>query len=146
MESNEITTVPNQKILYVHREKVDKDFIQISKKNFSAAYKQMSQCSAALALYIWLVGNKDGYHMAFSPQAIHNTLGMPLTSCRDALKKLQALGYLIPRGEKSNVYDFYEVTQTPPPEKSEDDDFPPVVKPKAERSEVPKPKPGEFHF
>jgi biotin operon repressor len=71
----------------------------------------MSKTPATLGLYIWLVGNQDKYKFAFSPQAIENQLGMARNSCHGAVKRLEELGYLVPR-ENSNVYDFYECSQT----------------------------------
>ena len=110
MSNSKITTVPNQNVMQIHREPTDKNFIAINKYNFTKAYRDMSNSSAALGLYIWLVGNKDNYRFAFSPQAIENQLGMASTSCRGAFKKLVDLGYIVRRKENSNIYDFYEVT------------------------------------
>jgi DNA-binding MarR family transcriptional regulator len=106
---NKSTTVPNQHVYVIHREKTKGSFIQIDKENFSKAYRDMSKSSAALGLYIWLVGNKDNFSFAFSPQAIENQLGMARSSCHGAVKKLEELGYLQQR-PNSNIYDFYEVT------------------------------------
>ena len=102
-------TVPNQKIYLVHREPNGNNFISVSKESFSKAYRDMSKTPSALGLYIWLVGNKDKYQFAFSPQAVENHLGMARSSCHGAIKKLIDLGYLVPR-EDSNICDFYEVS------------------------------------
>lgn len=107
---NKSTTVPNQHVYVIHREKTKGSFIQIDKENFSKAYRDMSKSSAALGLYIWLVGNKDNFSFAFSPQAIENQLGMARSSCHGAVKKLEELGYLVQR-PNSNYYDFYEETK-----------------------------------
>ena len=107
---NKSTTVPNQHVYVIHREKTKGSFIQIDKENFSKAYRDMSKSSAALGLYIWLVGNKDNFIFAFSPQAIENQLGMARSSCHGAVKKLEELGYLV-RRPNSNYYDFYEETK-----------------------------------
>ena len=111
MQNKKIETVPNQHIYIVHREPIGNNFISINKYNFTKAYRDMSKTPAALGLYIWLVGNQDKYRFAFSPQAIENQLGMPKNSARDAVKRLESLGYIVPR-ENSNVYDFYECSQT----------------------------------
>lgn len=141
-----MTTVPNQHAFIIHREPVGKNFIQISKENYSKAYRDMSKSPAALGLYIWLVGNQNNFRFAFSPQAIENQLGMARSSCHGAVRKLEELGYLVQR-EESNVYDFHEVTTM---EKEMNrrivesemlifDDTP--ITP-----EAPKAKPGEFTF
>ena len=146
MANQNIATVPNQNIIVIHREPVGKNFIQISKENYSKAYRDMSKNSAALGLYIWLVGNQDKYKFGFSPQAIENQLGMARSSCHGAVKKLVELGYLVPR-EDSNIYDFHEVTVI---EKemnrrmveSEMIIFEDLTEP----SEIPQPKKGAFTF
>jgi DNA-binding MarR family transcriptional regulator len=107
---SKIKTVPNQNIYVIHREAVGKNFIQINKENYTKAYRDMSKSSAALGLYIWLVGNQDKYKFGFSPQAIENQLGMARASCHGAVKRLEELGYIVQR-EDSNIYDFYEVTK-----------------------------------
>ena len=109
--ATKINTVPHQKVVKVHREPTGKNFISISKENYSKAYRDMSNSSSALALYIWLVGNKDNYTFALSPEAIENQIGMARSSYNGAVKKLIDLGYLVRKDEKSNVYDFYEVTR-----------------------------------
>lgn len=138
------TTVPNQNIYVVHRESIGKNFISISKENYSKAYRDMSNSSAALALYIWLIGNKDKYQFAFSPQAIENQLGMARSSCNGAIKKLIKLGYIVPR-EGSNICDFYEVSMQKNDRKMvESDMF--IFDELPSESEFPNPKPGTFTF
>ncbi len=87
------------------------NFISLNKENYTKAYRDMSNSSAALALYIWFVGNKDNYSFALSPQAIENQLGMARSSYHGAIKKLVELGYLVKKDENSNRYDFYEVSR-----------------------------------
>ena len=102
-------TVPHQRIIHINRDMPkDKegDFILVKKKNLVAAYKILN----AFATYLWLTlaGNKDGFDLAFSPAAIHERAGMPVSTCQDQVNKLIAKGYLVPKSEGSNVYDFYE--------------------------------------
>jgi hypothetical protein len=147
MKESKIKTVPNQHIVVVHREDTGKQFIAINKHNFTKAYRDMSNASAALALYIWLVGNQNNYRFAFSPKAIENQLGMAISSCQGAFKKLEDLGYLVPRGDDSNVYDFHEVSiddqkrerKLIDVEKLEFEEMPTTIN-------FPIAKPGEFHF
>lgn len=103
-------TVPHQKVVKVHRQPIGNNFISISKESYSKAYRDMSNSSASLALYIWLVGNKNNYSFALSPEAIEREIGMARSSYNGAVKKLIDLGYLVRKDENSNVYDFYEVT------------------------------------
>ena len=109
MANTNSVTVPNQKVCVVHREAIGKNFISISKDNYTKAYRDMSGSSSALGLYIWLVGNQNNYRFALSPQAIENQLGMARSSYHGAINKLKDLGYIVEK-EDSNIYDFYEVT------------------------------------
>ena len=151
MQNSKFETVPNQHIYVVHREPIGNNFISINKYNYTKAYRDMSKTPAALGLYIWLVGNQDKYKFAFSPQAIENQLGMAKNSARDAVKRLESLGYLIQR-ENSNVYDFYECSQTIKVMdrgrlvESEMLNFEDMSIPQEETPTYPKAKPGEFNF
>ena len=103
-------TVENQRRVLVHRDMPEKDegnFLLIKKENLYAAYRNLN--ATALCLYLYLAGNKDGFDLAFSPKAIHKEMGMPESTCRDQFKVLVNKGYLVPRHEGSNVYDFYEI-------------------------------------
>ena len=64
--------------------------------------------ATALVVYLYLCGNRDGYEMALSPKAIRQETGMADSTCRDQINVLISKGYLVPRKEGSNLYDFYE--------------------------------------
>ena len=105
-------TVPHQKMFHINRDMPDKNkkegnFLLIKNENLYAAYKDLN--ATALCLYLYLAGNMDGFNLAFSPQAVHNEMGMPISTCKDQVKVLIAKGYLVPKAEGSNVYDFFEV-------------------------------------
>lgn len=105
---NTFTTVPNQRTVVIHREKPDRDFIQIKKENYAEAYRILG--ATALVLYVYLAGNQEGFQFGLSPSAIQKALGMPESTCRDQIKRLISFGYLVERGD-SNIYDFYEHPQ-----------------------------------
>ena len=103
-------TVPHQKVVHVNRDMPDKNegnFLLIKKANLYAAYRDLN--ATALCLYLYLAGNMNGFDLAFSPKAIHNEMGLPESTCRDQFKLLENKGYLVPKHEKSNVYDFFEI-------------------------------------
>ena len=103
-------TVPNQKVVHVNRdmpEKNEGNFLLIKKENLYAAYRDLN--ATALCLYLYLAGNMNGFNLAFSPKAIHNEMGLPESTCRDQFNVLAKKGYLVPKHEKSNIYDFYEI-------------------------------------
>ena len=99
----DFTTVPNQKIVCVHREELGTPFLGINKETFIAAYKNLN--ATALALYLFFASNKS---FALSPSGIQKDFGMPKNTCQDQIKKLIEKGYLVQRRENSNIYDFYE--------------------------------------
>lgn len=59
-------TVPHQKIIHIHKESVDINFLTISKENWYNANKDLGPYG--LALYLYLAGNKDGYNLALSQE------------------------------------------------------------------------------
>ena len=89
----------------VHREPVDKEFLQIKKSNYYDAYKILG--ATALALYTYIAGNADGYSFALSPAGVQKGMGMPESTARDQINRLIACGYLVQRGD-SNIFDFHE--------------------------------------
>ena len=103
-------TVPNQKIVHINRDMPkDKEgnFLLIKKENLYAAYRTLN--ATALCLYLYLAANMDGFNLALSPKAINNEMGIPISTCKDQVNALIQKGYLVPKSDGSNVYDFYEV-------------------------------------
>ena len=82
------------------------NFLLIKKSNLYEAYRTLN--ATALCLYLFLAGNKDGYNLEYSPKAIHAEMGMPESTCRDQFKVLVEKGFLVPKHEGSNIFDFYE--------------------------------------
>ena len=102
-------SVPNQRIVKVHRDmpgENEGNFLLIKKSNLYEAYRTLN--ATALCLYLFLAGNKDGFNLEYSPKAIHAEMGMPESTCRDQFKVLVEMGYLVPKHEGSNIFDFYE--------------------------------------
>lgn len=100
-------TVPNQKVVHVNRQKCDKNFLQISKDNWYAANKDLGPYG--LQLYLYIAGNRDGFDFALSQEAAERDAGITKTTFHKYVKVLIEKGYLVPRQENSNIYDFYEV-------------------------------------
>ena len=101
-------TVPNQRIVSIHRERATADFLGI--KNSSWQYASRDLGAHALRLYLYLACNANGFTLALSPAAIRQAVGMASSTYRDQFVKLIDKGYLVQRGD-SNVYDFYETPQ-----------------------------------
>ena len=105
-----LVTVPNQKVIHIHRDMPkpnEGNFLLIKKPNLYAAYRDLN--ATALCLYLYLAGNKDGFDLALSPKAIHGEMGMPESTYKDQVNKLIEKGYLVPKHEGSNVFDFFEI-------------------------------------
>lgn len=100
-----VKTVPNQRIIHIHRERVSSDFLGIKNENWKAAARDLG--AHALLLYLYFAANKDDFSLALSPAAIRQSIGMPPQTYRDQFLKLVDKGYLVQTG--GNVYDFYEV-------------------------------------
>ena len=102
-------SVHHQRIVKVHREmpgENEGNFLLIKKSNLYEAYRTLN--ATALCLYLFLAGNKDGFNLEYSPKAIHAEMGMPESTCRDQFKVLVEKGFLVPKHEGSNIFDFYE--------------------------------------
>ncbi len=100
-------TVPNQRVINIHREKVSVDFLGIQNLNWQAAARDLG--AHALMLYLYLASNADGYNLALSPSAIRQAIGMPRSTYHDQFTKLVEKGYLV-QGS-GNSFDFYEKPQ-----------------------------------
>ena len=101
-------TVPNQRVVAIHRETTKSDFLGIKNTNWQAAARELG--AQALLLYLYFASNANGYTFALSPVAIRQAIAMPSSTYRDQFLKLVDKGYLVQRGE-GNTYDFYEVPQ-----------------------------------
>lgn len=102
------TTVPNQRLIAIHRERAASDFLGIKNSNWQAAARDLG--AHALMLYLYFASNANGFMLALSPAAIRQAVGMPSSTYRDQFIKLIDKGYLVQRGD-SNTYDFYETPQ-----------------------------------
>ena len=103
-------TFPNQRMVNIHREKIESDFLGIKNENWMAASRVLG--ATAFRLYIYLAANADNYVLALSPAAIAQEIGMAKSTYHDQFKKLESLGYLVK--SHGNTYDFYEVPQSAP--------------------------------
>ena len=100
-------TVPNQKVVHVNRQKCDKNFLQISKENWYAVNKDLGPYG--LQLYLYIAGNMDGFNLALSQEAAEQEAGIKRTSFHKYVNLMIEKGYLVPRKENSNIFDFYEI-------------------------------------
>ena len=104
-----MATAPNQRKVIVHREKCERDFLQIKKENWFAANKDLEPYG--LQVYLYLAGNRDGFTLELSQEAAEREAGIKKTSFHKYVNLMIEKGYLVQRGEGSNIYDFYERPQ-----------------------------------
>ncbi len=100
-------TAPNQKTITIHRDPLGSSFLGINNDNWKSAARVLG--AQAFLLYIYLASNKNGFKLALSPKAIQMEIGMPPSTFRDQLPKLESHGFLVPGA--GNTYHFYEVSQ-----------------------------------
>ena len=110
-------TVPNQRLIEIHRERATSDFLGIKNSHWQAAARDLG--AHALMLYLYFASNANGYMLALSPTAIRQAVGMPPSTYRDQFTKLIDRGYLVQRGD-GNTYDFYETPQRATPTEESD--------------------------
>lgn len=96
-------SVPNQKIIRIHKTKYRENFLQIGIDEWQTAVKVMNK--SEFALYLYLAGNADCFNLELSREAFEKATGYKKTSYSDAVNKLIKLGYLVNR--QGNIYDFY---------------------------------------
>ena len=100
-------TVPNQKIVVIHKANKQKDpFVSLNLDTMGAVYKDLGN-GYTFYFYLCLCGNADGFNLEFSPQHFKDRFGLPISTTHDQFKKLEAKGYLVRKNENSNIYDFY---------------------------------------
>ena len=98
-------TVPNQRMVNIHRIRPTADFLGIKNENWQAAARDLG--AHGLLLYLYFAANTDNYMLALSPVAIRQATGMPTSTYRDQFERLKDKGYLVQRGD-GNIYDFFE--------------------------------------
>lgn len=98
-------TVPNQRVVTIHREPAKSDFLGIKNENWMYAARDLG--AHALKLYLYFASNANGYTLALSPAAVRQAIGMARSTYQDQIDNLIAKGYLVQSG--ANSFDFYEV-------------------------------------
>lgn len=95
-------TFPNQKVIHIQKKTYNRDFLQVGVDEWQKAVRLMSP--SAFKLYLYLAGNRDGFDLALSFEAVKERLNIGKTSYHDAVRELEKNGYL--QHTKGNVYNF----------------------------------------
>ena len=107
-----IETVPNQRVLTIHKEPTDKQH-KYTLNNLEAmgeAAKRL-QSKGGFKLYMYLAKNQDKYNFALSSSDFCNWSGLGIAAYRTAFEELEKQGYLIIKGSSTNNYIFYDKAQ-----------------------------------
>ena len=113
--SKSIETVPNQRVLTIHKEPTDKEH-KYTCNNLEAmgeAAKRL-QSKGGFKLYMYLAKNQDKYNFALSSTDFCAWSGLGLAAYRTAFGELEKEGYLIPKDntkEKETIFTFYDKSQ-----------------------------------
>ena len=103
------TSYPNQDMVTIHEERYDANFLQVGIDEWTTAFNTLKPGS--FGLYLYLCGNKEGYHLALSSTAVQRALGYSDSTYRRAKKELIEKGYLIVSERSPHKMDFFP---TPP--------------------------------
>lgn len=107
--------IPNQKVIKINREKVIRGltggrlFLVAYQDNISAAMKTLSP--NAFKIYIYLLFQKDGYSVCYSPEYLHKAANMCKDTARKGINELIEKGYI---DKTERGYDFYEYPRRKP--------------------------------
>lgn len=119
-----ITTVPNQRIIEIHKDKGTKTNLYTTNvlNNLNEAMQKL-ESKASFKLYMYLAQNQDGYQMALSSQDFFDSSNCGNTAYTTAFAELVEKGYLVQNLFQKNKYDFYDKSQTQEEQESIQEDF-----------------------
>lgn len=106
----------NQKTFKINRPdlpiKKTEPFLAIEKSTLFTAMQLLN--GVPLKLYLYLLSNKEGFQLDYSPQYFADHCGVSLNAAKQAVGSLIECGYLIPMEGRGNHYDFYPIPQSIP--------------------------------
>ena len=97
-------TYPHQRVVNIHREPINADFLGIKNENWQYAARDLKPYGCML--YLYLASNRNNYKLALSPAAVRQAIGMAQSTYRDQFNILLEKGYLVQTG--GNTFDFFE--------------------------------------
>ena len=104
---------PNQKLVAINRDipkrTTNKQYLCCYTDNIEQAMRNLTK--SAFQCYIYLLCNRTGYELEYSPTHISMKTGMSRESARRAFIELENKGYLIESAGSKHFYNFYETPQ-----------------------------------
>lgn len=116
------STVPNQIIVIVDKEKADKahpySCINLEASNYAALH-----CNTVGSFKLWyyMAANQNQYEFALSRVAFCSWSGLGKDAYLAAIKKLKEQGFLVPVENYKNKYIFYELPRGEKAPKTKED-------------------------
>lgn len=98
-------TFANQKTVCIHKDKCDKNFLQIQNEHWRYAGRELKY--GTFKLYLELAGNNNGFKYRLSKSGSETNLGISKNVYYRAVEELIEKGYLVEAN--GNTYDFYTV-------------------------------------
>ena len=102
---------PCQKQLVIHREAVKKTngrvFLCVYSDNLLSACRELS--GSAFKTYVYLLTNRDGFGLEYSPTAISAATKLSLETIRRNFKEMEEKKFIIPADGSKTLFNFYEV-------------------------------------
>lgn len=103
----------NQKSITIHREQPEEKkgtsrrFVSAYNQNIERASQRLN--GAAFKFYIYLLMNKDGHTLNYSPEHFRKSFGVGLTSAKSVCDELIKAGFIKDNG--MGEYEFFEEAQ-----------------------------------
>lgn len=87
-----MTVYPNQKVVTIHKEQCQEDFLQIKNINWQCACDNLTY--SAFKIYLYMASNQNGYTFALSYEDVNIAVPMSRKAYDKAIKELKEYGYL----------------------------------------------------
>lgn len=108
-EYKEIETVPNQRVITIHKEPADKEN-KYTINNIEALEEAVKtlQSKCGFKLYMYLAKNQHNYKTALSSSDFCKWAGCGMTAYNTAFRELEENEYLVKQYGTETVYTFYD--------------------------------------
>lgn len=87
-----MTVYPNQKVITIHKEKCEDNFLQVNNTNWQVACEKLTY--SAFKIYLYMASNQNGYTFALSYEDVNCSVPMSRKTYDKAIKELKNQGYL----------------------------------------------------
>ena len=96
-------TVPNQKIIRVHKDSYNGGYLTIGTEEWQEAFKSLKRIT--FGVYLYLSGNANGFELTLSRRDVMDRLDVSRDTYLRAVKELEEKGYLIHKN--GPIWNFY---------------------------------------